>query len=172
MSRPVTGGPANGPRRFGDPERCGRDRRHGREPTCCRYRPRLGLGDWASGYLPTIPLTSRLLGAAPQVMPGGLPLIGGPDIPAMNYPQDWPGPHGSLQVGGFFTRAGARLSGPAAQAMVNHVPRPALTSTARLRPWLAARKIRYWIEYQPASRYWLFQAVLAAILLRPESDET
>jgi len=98
-------------------------------------------------------------------MPGGMPLIGGPDIPSMNYPNDWPGPHGSLQIGGFFTRAAARLSGLAAQAMVNHVPKPALTSTTRLRAWLAARKIRYWIEYQPASRYWLFQGVLAAILL-------
>jgi len=83
----------------------------------------------------------------------------------MNYPNDWPGPHGSLQIGGFFTRAAARLSGLAAQAMVNHVPKPALTSTTRLRAWLAARKIMYWIEYQPASRYWLFQGVLAAILL-------
>jgi hypothetical protein len=124
-----------------------------------------GLGEWASGYLPAIPLTSRLLGVAPEVKPGGMPLIGGPDIPTMDYPRDWPGPHGSLLVGGFFTRAGMRLPGPDAKAMVNHVPKPALTSTAPLKAWLAARKIRYWIRYQPASRYWLFQGVLAAILL-------
>lgn len=121
-------------------------------------RPGLGwgLGGWASSYL---------LRADPEVMPGGLPPIGGPDIPAINYPQDWPGPHGSVQVGGSFTGAGVRLSGPAASAMVSRIPKPALTSTARLRAWLAARKIRYWIAYQPASRYWLFQGLLAAILL-------
>ncbi len=119
-----------------------------------------GISTW-----PGATLIPRLFGVASVPMPGGLPLIGGPDIPSMNYPDDWPGPHGSLQVGGFFTRAGARLSGPAAQAMVSQVPRPALTSTARLRTWLAARRISFWIEYQPASRYWLFQGIVAAILL-------
>jgi hypothetical protein len=31
--------------------------------------------------------------------------------------------------------------------------------------WLASRHVAYWIGYQPASRYWLFQAAAAVILI-------
>jgi hypothetical protein len=33
------------------------------------------------------------------------------------------------------------------------------------RAWLSAHRVSYWIGYQPGSRYWLFQGIIAAILL-------
>jgi hypothetical protein len=84
----------------------------------------------------------------------------------ISYPAGWPGPQGSWQVSGWFTGPdGQRLSARAAQAMLNRIPVPVATTPDRLRTWLASRDITYWIGYQPASRYWLFQAAAAVILV-------
>jgi hypothetical protein len=84
----------------------------------------------------------------------------------INHPAGWPGPHGSWQVTGWFTGpSGQRLSSRAAQAMLNRIPVPVATTPSRLRTWLASRDIAYWIGSQPASRYWLFQAAAAVILI-------
>ncbi len=99
---------------------------------------------------------------------GGVPVWDGrpgPITEANAYPDDWPGPRGSLQVSGWFTGPdGQRLSGRAAQVMLNRIPAPVAIHRDRLRAWLAARQIGYWIGTQPADRYWLFQAAAALIL--------
>ena len=96
----------------------------------------------------------------------GVPVYRGKVTEVSNYPDGWPGPHGSWQVTGWFTGPGGRrLSGQAAQSMLNRIPVPVATTPARLRTWLASRDIAYWIGYQPASRYWLFQAAAAVILV-------
>jgi hypothetical protein len=85
-----------------------------------------------------------------------------------SYPDGWRGPQGSWQVSGWFTGPdGRRLSGQAAQVMLNRIPARVAFATRndRLRAWLASRRISYWIGVQPASRYWAFQAAAALILL-------
>jgi hypothetical protein len=77
---------------------------------------------------------------------------------------DSPGPHASLQVTCWLSRAGRRLSNRAAQAEINRIPKAVLYRTGD-RAWLSAHHVSYWIGYQPASRYWLFQGIIAAILL-------
>lgn len=67
--------------------------------------------------------------------------------------------------GWFSGPGGQRLSGRAAQAMLNRIPVPVATTPSRLRTLLASRDITYWIGYQPASRYWLSQAAAAVILI-------
>src|SRR5260370_6786195 len=79
-------------------------------------------------------------------------------------PSDWPGPHGTVQVTCWLSRAGRRLSDRAAQAEINRIPKAVLYRTGD-QAWLPAHHVSYWIGYQPASRYWLFQGVFAAILL-------
>ncbi len=96
----------------------------------------------------------------------GVPVYAGKVTENNDYPSGWPGPRGSWQVAGWFTGPGGqRLSGATAQAMLNRIPVPVATSPARLRAWLASRDIAYWIGYQPASRYWLFQGAAAVILV-------
>jgi hypothetical protein len=77
-----------------------------------------------------------------------------------------PGPPGSIQVTSWLTGPdGGRLSPRAAGSLLNKIPEPVMRSVARSRVWVATRHIRFWIGYQPASRYWLFQGAIAAILL-------
>ncbi|HEX9030514.1 MAG TPA: ABC transporter permease subunit [Streptosporangiaceae bacterium] len=130
-------------------------------------------------------LTGRLLSIAPAAAPA-TPLVGQlrffearSEVPAVAwpalrrtvnevnaYPEGWPGPGGSVQVGGWFTGPGGhRLSVLAAQRMLNQIPVRVAPRPALLRQWLAARHIRYWIGYQPASRYWLFQGAAALLLI-------
>ena len=96
----------------------------------------------------------------------GVPVYRGKVTEVNNYPDGWPGPHGSWQVTGWFAGPGGqRLSGQATQSMLNRIPVPVATAPARLRAWLGSRHVTYWIGYQPASRYWLFQAAAAVILI-------
>jgi hypothetical protein len=128
-------------------------------------------GGWSSPGLgaPFKSLTDQLLTVAPVPMRGGVPSIEWCCFTprrAIDYRVGWPGPRGSLQVSGWFTGPGGqRLSGPAALALAWRMPVPILRRPARVQSWLAARHITYWIGYQPASRFWLFQAVVAAMLV-------
>jgi hypothetical protein len=77
-----------------------------------------------------------------------------------------PGPPGSIQVTSWLTGPGGRrLSPRATGSLLNKVPEPVMRSVARSRAWVATRHLSFWIGYQPASRYWLFQGAVAAILL-------
>jgi hypothetical protein len=49
--------------------------------------------------------------------------------------------------------------------LLNHLPAAVPESLAKSRAWVARRHITAWSGYQPASRYWLFQSVIAMILL-------
>ena len=129
--------------------------------------------------LPPGHLTEDLLAVAPVSVPA-VPLLSaeshaagfpGAGLPGRfsevnTYPQDCPGPRGSLQVTGWFTGPdGQRMQGTAVQAMLNQIPQPVATHRARLRSWLATHRIGYWIGVQPADRYWIFQAAAAFALI-------
>lgn len=135
---------------------------------------------------PAATLTGRLLSLAPASAPA-VPVvsqvrfltIARSEVPAAawpalrrggnevnDYPDQWPGPGGSLQVSGWFTGPdGRRLPPLAAQSLLNRIPVPVTKVTAALRRWLAARHVTYRIGYQPASRYWLLQCAEAALLI-------
>jgi hypothetical protein len=83
------------------------------------------------------------------------------------FPGGFADANGSLQVGGWLTGPGGhRLSGPAMRALAGQMPRPVQNRWDKLgRGWLAARHITYWIGIQPRNRFWIFQAILAGILL-------
>jgi hypothetical protein len=124
----------------------------------------LGRQQTLVGLTQVTPLTQRLLSVAPAVVrvqnPPSMSLGGQLQMtdpyPAGNWlVSDWPvGP------------AGQRLSAPAAGALVRQIPAQVRAHPAKLLAgWLAARRITIAVSYQPASRYWLFQVIVAAILL-------
>ncbi len=112
------------------------------------------------------PLIRGLLTVQPAARPGtpSLSIYPG-NVRVLLSPSDLPDRAGRLEVTSWFTGPNGRLSPVAAQAMLDRIPRHALYRVTELRSWMAERGIRYWIGVQPASRYWLFQAVVAAILL-------
>jgi hypothetical protein len=68
-------------------------------------------------------------------------------------------------AGGWFTGPGGhRLGSAAASRIVARVPEKVAMS-GQWAGWLAARHLAYWVAYQPASRYWVFQFAEAVILL-------
>jgi ABC-type transport system involved in multi-copper enzyme maturation permease subunit len=78
-----------------------------------------------------------------------------------------PGPPGSWLVNGWYTGSnGQRLSSAAANSLVNKLlasrSTVALSNPAR---WLALHHGAYWISYQAADRFWVFQGAEAGILL-------
>lgn len=80
-----------------------------------------------------------------------------------SYP---PYPPGSVQVTSWFAGPGGRPLSPEAELQLfDSIPGSVFRSLARARAWVGARHITAWISYQPPDRYWIFQAVLAAILL-------
>ena len=118
----------------------------------------------------TAPLYRELVRVAPIEQAGGLVhILVESDMAGSRrgiaYPDLWPGPDGSVVVTGWLAADGQRLSAPAAKSLVNRIPAPVVVRPARTRSWLASRHVAYWIGYQPASRYWLFQGAVAAILL-------
>jgi hypothetical protein len=71
-----------------------------------------------------------------------------------------------VQVTSWFAGPGGRPLSPDAELrLFNSIPESVFPSLARTRAWVGARHITAWISYQPADRYWIFQGVLAAILL-------
>jgi hypothetical protein len=109
---------------------------------------------WFRGDFTSVTLSGHITGSHPSA----------PVYRSLACPSDWPGPHASLQVTCWLTRAGRRLSDRAAQAEINRIPKAVLYRTGD-QAWLSAQHVSYWIGYQPASRYWLFQGLFAAILL-------
>jgi hypothetical protein len=75
-----------------------------------------------------------------------------------------PGPPGSLLLRGWYAGPdGHRLTGAAAEALINAYQRP---STGRNWPeWLSRHHDRLLVSYQPAGRYWICQGVEAGALL-------
>jgi hypothetical protein len=64
----------------------------------------------------------------------------------------------SWAVSWWYTSPGGRVF--SAQALLNQASYP---PAARYAAWLAARHYTFWIAYQPAGRYWLFAAAVAAV---------
>jgi hypothetical protein len=84
-------------------------------------------------------------------------------IGSVSYP---PYPPGSVQITSWFAGPGGRPLSPAAELrLFNSIPGSVFQSLAKARAWVGARHITAWISYQPADRYWIFQGILAAILL-------
>jgi hypothetical protein len=74
---------------------------------------------------------------------------------------------GGYTVSGWFTGSdGRRLSDAAVNRIVARMPQKIAVSD-RAPGWFASHHLSYWLAYQPASRYWLFQwaefAMLAAV---------
>ncbi|MGN6792213.1 MAG: hypothetical protein ACTHJW_07455 [Streptosporangiaceae bacterium] len=76
-----------------------------------------------------------------------------------------PGPPGSFWVAYWLEGPKGRLTPARAGALLNQVPPDVQARYAASKEWMARRHVTAWFSYQPASRYWLFQSVLAAILL-------
>jgi hypothetical protein len=98
----------------------------------------------------------------------GKPVATGPFTAYVSAPDGTATSRGGWQVSWWLTGAhGQHLSSGAIAVLAHHIPlRIALASSrARVHSWLAGRHLTFWIGYQPASRYWLFQVVLAAILV-------
>lgn len=85
------------------------------------------------------------------------------------YPAGKWGPHDAVWVAGWFAGPDGHLSARATQLIFDRLPHRTFALSARpmawFAHWLAARGISYRIAYQPASHYWLIQALLGAILL-------
>jgi hypothetical protein len=109
---------------------------------------------WFRGDFNSVTLYGHITGSHPSA----------PVYRSLYCPSDWAGPHGSVQVTCWLTRTGRRLSSQAAQAEINRIPK-AILYRAGDRAWLSAHRVSYWIGYQPGSRYWVFQGIIAAILL-------
>jgi len=82
------------------------------------------------------------------------------------------GPPGSWLVQGWLTGPdGQRLSTAAANIVLGKMynsiktPFPSQSSDSDPSHWFLIHHYSYWMSYQPASRYWIFQVVAAAILL-------
>ncbi len=91
-----------------------------------------------------------LLGVAPRTMPGAS-VTGGPS--------------GSLLLRWWYAgRSGRHLSHQALEAVFRPVPPRLLDQPAAFTAWLARRHITPWITFQPAGRFWPFQAICAAVL--------
>jgi hypothetical protein len=78
-----------------------------------------------------------------------------------------PGPPGSWLVSGWYTgRGGQRLSSVAVNSLVGKLDASKsagpLNDPAR---WLARHHDAYWVSYQAADKFWVFQGVEAVILL-------
>lgn len=101
-------------------------------------------------------------------MSHGVPVAVGRVNKGLLNPIGTAGPHGTWQVTGLLTGSdGQHLSARATAALIGRMPLPIAWggSPARLRAWLASHHVTYWVGYQPASRYWLFQVAFAAILV-------
>ena len=133
------------------------------------------LTGWSRGGAPPqhVTLMHWLLSMSPAAKRGHTLQVGFP-LGTFRHASDrtflWPagqsGPEESWQVGGWLAGpSGQRLSGAQTRATLGQIPLHVATKFSGVGGWLAARHITYWIGYQPASRYWPFQAAVAAILL-------
>jgi len=85
------------------------------------------------------------------------------------YPAGRSGPQDAVWVAGWFAGPDGHMTARATQQMFDRLPHRTFALSAQpmtwFDHWLAARGISYRIAYQPASHYWLIQALLGAILL-------
>lgn len=131
----------------------------------------LSVGPAGVRSVPYLGLAGNFTGIRRSGSPvwAGVPMGQRHMVTFVSYIQGDPGRHGSWQAGGWFTGPhGDRLSAAAVTRLIQHVPARLFAFSphqAALRAWLAAHHITYWAGYQPAGRYWLFQAAAAAIVV-------
>lgn len=121
------------------------------------------------GYLMAVRLDGALLSLHPlaaKTTPGVLEVCGTTCTQSVPPPGQVYGAvaPGGYTVSGWFTGPAGRLSPAAANRIVAHMP-ARVASSDHVHAWLAARHLTYWIAYQPASRYLLFQWAEFGLLL-------
>lgn len=85
-------------------------------------------------------------------------------IPVMNRAGQ--GPAGSWVVNGWYVGPhGRRLSLTAGRRITAGIPRRLTSEPGQVAHWLTQHHLTYWVSYQPADRFWLFQGIAAAGLL-------
>ncbi len=99
--------------------------------------------------------------ATTRIMPMGL------NIGQLNQPGSlFNGPVGSWLVRAWFTGPdGKRLSVAAAYNVIGRMYGGPATGKVGPSRWLSVHHYIYWVSYQPASRFWIFQTFAAAILI-------
>lgn len=105
------------------------------------------------------------LGIAPGVTQGSPSGTGLGALNTFAWPGGIPGPLGSWLVNGWYTGPdGQRLSSAAVTSLVNRLDasKSAVNNPAQ---WLAWHHDAYWISYQAAGRFWVFQGAEVGILL-------
>jgi hypothetical protein len=76
------------------------------------------------------------------------------------------GPVGSWLVRAWFTGPGGkRLDAAAADNIIGRMYNGASDGKVGPSRWLSVHHYIYWVSYQPASRFWIFQIIAAAILI-------
>jgi hypothetical protein len=113
-------------------------------------------------------LNNLLLGIAPITMRTAPYYVGGYDGSQPTALNTYAPPGSGRLTGGWLVRGW--FTGPGAREMssrmIVHVSNamPAISAAGQLR-WLARHHDAFWVTYQPASRFWLFQGVTDVILL-------
>jgi hypothetical protein len=100
--------------------------------------------------------------ATTRIMPMGLS-VGQLNVPGVQFH----GPVGSWLVRAWFTGPGGkRLDAAAASNVIGRMydDGPVNWKVGPSR-WLSVHHYIYWVSYQPASRFWIFQVIAAAILV-------
>jgi ABC-type transport system involved in multi-copper enzyme maturation permease subunit len=138
------------------------------------------IGVTLAGYLVlanlAVGLLHFLLSLFPRVAPGS-PISEGSGavavqhgrfliskIPVMNRAGQ--GPAGSWVVNGWYVGPhGRRLSLTAGRRITAGIPRRLTSEPGQVAHWLTQHHLTYWVSYQPADRFWLFQGIAAAGLL-------
>jgi hypothetical protein len=121
-------------------------------------------------YLMAVRLRGALLSFHPltaKTTPGVLQVCGTTCTQSVPPPDQVYGAmtRGGYTVSGWFTGpAGQRLSAAAANRIVARMP-TRIAISDHVHAWLAARHLTYWLAYQPASRYLLFQWAEFGLLL-------
>jgi hypothetical protein len=105
------------------------------------------------------------LGIAAAVAPGSPSGTGLGALNTFAVPGGIPGPPGSWLVNGWYTGShGQRLSSAAVNSLVNKLD-ASNSAHANPVPWLARHHDLYWISYQAARRFWVFQGAESGVLL-------
>jgi hypothetical protein len=99
--------------------------------------------------------------ATNRLMPMGL------NVGQLNVPgSQVNGPVGSWLVRAWFTGPGGkRLDASAASNVIGRMYGGPATGKVGPSRWLSVHHYIYWVSYQPASRFWVFQVIAAAILV-------
>ncbi|MGO9333540.1 MAG: hypothetical protein ACLQCU_05735, partial [Acidimicrobiales bacterium] len=99
--------------------------------------------------------------ATTQLIPMGLN-VGQLNVPGAQFN----GPVGSWLVRAWFTGPGGmHLSAAAADNVIGRMYNGASNGKVGPSRWLSVHHYIYWVSYQPASRFWVFQIIAAATLV-------